>query len=116
MTPGGGQFIFAEIEGVRNRSNMSHAQEVAWPGDIAWSASSHKLVAIYEITVWIWALACMVAAHDKAQARIDRIETPAPKRIGNPRAQANRSLSMVKGGKEVNSWRSCGSAQRSLRE
>jgi hypothetical protein len=44
----------------------------------------------------------MVAAHNKAQARIDRIETPAPK--------PNHSLSMMRGGKAGNSWPSCGSA------
>src|SRR5215472_10537497 len=49
-----------------------------------------------------WATACIVAAHNKAQARIDRIKIPAPK--------PNQSLSMMRGGKEGNSWRSCGKA------
>src|SRR5215471_8733290 len=53
-----------------------------------------------------WALACMVAAHNKAQARIDRIEVPVQ--------AANRSLLMMRGGTEGNSWPSRGSAQRSL--
>src|SRR6516164_4039423 len=55
-----------------------------------------------------WALACMVNAHNKAQARIDRIEIPTPK--------PNQSLSMMRGGTEGNSWPSHGSAQRSLCE
>src|SRR5262249_59805925 len=42
-----------------------------------------------------WALACMVAAHNKAQARIDRIEIPVQ--------AANQSLSMMRGGTEGNS-------------
>src|SRR5215471_13091475 len=53
-----------------------------------------------------WALACIVAAHNQAQARIDRIEIPVQ--------AANQSLSMMRGGTVGNSWPSRGSAQRLL--
>src|SRR5215469_5359426 len=49
-----------------------------------------------------WALACMVAAHNKAQARIDRIEVPVQ--------AANQSLSMMMGRTAGNSWPSRGNA------
>src|SRR5215469_12368313 len=50
-----------------------------------------------------WAVTGIVVTHNKAQARIDRIEIPPPK--------PNQSLSMMRGGKEGNSWRSCGKAK-----
>src|SRR5215813_2003796 len=50
-----------------------------------------------------WALACRVAAHNKAQARIDRIEVPVQ--------AANQSLSMMMGRTAGNSWPSRGSTQ-----
>jgi hypothetical protein len=45
----------------------------------------------------------MVAAHNKAQARIDRIEVPVQ--------AANQSLSMMMGRTAGNSWPSRGNAQ-----
>jgi hypothetical protein len=45
--------LAAEIDGVRNPSNISDAQRIARPGGIMWLAPSHKRVAIDEITVGI---------------------------------------------------------------
>jgi hypothetical protein len=43
----------AEIDGVRNPSDISDAQRIARPGGIMWLAPSHKRVAIDEITVGV---------------------------------------------------------------
>jgi hypothetical protein len=45
--------LTAEIDGVRNPSNISDAQRIARPGGIVWLAPSPERVAIDEITVGI---------------------------------------------------------------
>jgi hypothetical protein len=45
--------LTAEIDRVRNPSNIADAQRIARPGGIVWLAPSHKRAAIDEITVGI---------------------------------------------------------------